>query len=176
MNRSCSVLGACAFPNCDCPLRPESETPETDSEEFEIPPIGALPARKVVEAWIARSLERRLSLAQTEIKEYQAKHTAIMREADRRYDELVQDIEQGFMQGAYARLKNLQNAERQLEQAQARIAELEKALAELHREWEADILAATDLRQDAARYRWLRDCTDLNRPIAIFFDSTKYGS
>ena len=30
-------------------------------------------------------------------------------------------------------------------------------------------------RQDAERYRWLRDNEDVRRPIAIFFDSTKYS-
>jgi hypothetical protein len=64
--------------------------------------------------------ERQLSSDQV-LVQYQAKHTAIMQEADRRYDELVQDIERGFMQGAYARLKNLQNAERELAQAQTEI-------------------------------------------------------
>ena len=69
-----------------------------------------------------------LSLAQTEIKghmrveddlkaelaEYQAKHTAIIREADRRYDELIAHDQDNLAE---------------LDKAQSRIAELEKALS-----------------------------------------------
>jgi hypothetical protein len=83
------------------PAAPESETPESDESgrvAVAILATGPTSVTTFTEACKivldkSRSLERRLA-------EYQAKHTAIMREADRRYDE-----------------------------AQARIAELEKDAA-----------------------------------------------
>lgn len=92
------------------PAMPESETPETDAKWHqcaeELPftlaasdPIGGL--GEIVPAEFARSLERRLAQAQTELVRYQTTHTALMKEADRKYDE-----------------------------AQTRIAELEKVIYE----------------------------------------------
>jgi hypothetical protein len=117
MRRSCSVLGACAFPNCDCQIQPESETPETDAALIDGRHIGKL-------VILCRSLERRLSLAQTEIKGHMRVEDDLSKE-DARLRALLDD--------EFQRRHNLGT---QLEQAQSRIAELEK---------------------DAARYRWLRD-------------------
>lgn len=113
------------------PAAPES--PEIDAliecHRTEIPARSPLiQVTELIEH--ARSLERRLSLAQTEIKghmkmedelkaelaEYQAKHTAIMREADRRYDELIAHDQDNLAE---------------LDKAQSRIAELEKELETL---------------------------------------------
>ena len=71
-----------------------------------------------------------------------------------------------------------------------RIAELERELAAVtlardqlwgqYNEAEAGrgmaLVELAQAQQDAERYRWLRDNEDVRRPIAIFFDSTKYSA
>jgi len=53
-------------------------------------------------------------------------------------ERLTRDIESGFMQGAYARLKNLQEAERERDELHARLAAEPPALQCICQGWRHD--------------------------------------
>lgn len=136
-----------------------NETPRTDAAwdaEWQAKALdpNADPAHGMCD--FAMQLER-------ELTQYQAKHTAIMQEADRRYDEQTAELTQAQIElkrtkasldcaeeNFHVTNQAYVKADAERAQAQARCAEVEKAACCPDEVFER-------MEKDAARYRWAKE-------------------